>query len=271
MVEPNVSQGPTGALHEWRWYIFVVGNLMQIASVVYEIVVLDVCFTQADPDNTTEFSPTDEEVEEQAEGVEWGIRIALILALGYDLLSALILSKVYGSPLDAKHSYKIPPEHQVGCCTILLIRHATPLVWGVVCMLMGALSMALGTDGNIGDMITCDLSRNTSSLKNAVYFGGLALGLVGAFLVVVMAVILPCFGYCCKPATTCFSRMSRIFPLVDLTWQGFGLLWGYSAGSLGVVAVSILASLEVLAFFLTFFGSFVLLSAKVGLDNVNLG
>lgn len=268
--QEEAGAGPGSPPGAWRWQIFAVGNLIQIASVVYEVIVLDVCMTQADPD--ARYSPTDQEVEEQAKGITTVIRMALILGLGYDLLSTLILSKVYGSPMDAKHSYKIPPEDQVGCCTIVLIRHATPFVWGTVCVLMGAASMALGTDGQaVGDMITCDLTRNKTNLKIAVYFSGLALVLLGGFLLVVMAVLLPCVGYCCKPATTCFSRISTIFPLVDLTWQGFGILWGYSAGSFGVVAVSVLAGLEILAFFFTFVGSFVLLSAKVGLDNISIG
>lgn len=262
---PVEEERPAGPLAAWQWPIFAIGNMIQTASVVYELVVLDVCLTQARPDSM--FAPTDEELEEQEQGILLVIRTALVLGLGYDLLSTLILSKVFESPLDAKHAYKIPPEQELGCCTRVIIRHITPLVWGVVCILVGVASVMLGEGREGGSRVTCDLSRS-DDVKIALSVSGVALALVGGVLITVMAILLPCLGYCCEPATTCFNRMSRTFPEIDLTWQGFSIVWAYSSGSIGAVTASILAGLEVLASVLTIFGSSVLLATKVGLDNI---
>lgn len=238
--------------------IFLLGTLFQIGSVIYEVVVADFCFT--DEENVV--GQTDDP-EGQGRGVLFTFRFTLVLGLAYDLLSSFILSKTFRSPLDAKHAYKVPREHEGGCCTTFLIRHATPFVWGVVFILLGAVSAATATP-------TCDLSRS-ENVKVAMSMSGIFMMLIGGFLCSVLGVLLPLFGLCCEPTLACFYKILRTFPLIDLIWQGQGLLLSYSIGSLGVVGVSVLAGLEVLAVFLTSVGSFVLPGTKVGLDAADLG
>lgn len=79
-----------------KWASFIVGNLLTIGSVVYELVSLDLCFVEGETNRNT-IGLT------QTAGTSGQVRGYLVAALWlgavYEALSAFVLSSIYSAPI----------------------------------------------------------------------------------------------------------------------------------------------------------------------------
>eukprot|EP00903_Cladosiphon_okamuranus_P012840 g11998.t1 len=109
--------------------MFMVGNLITVASVVYELAELDVCFdekismTEDDDDNTPQ---------ENAEATHRSTLIMLVVGLFVDVFSAVLLSAIYRSPLDIKSAHLIPAGDVRNARVTAIVEFLAPFSWGTV-------------------------------------------------------------------------------------------------------------------------------------------
>lgn len=98
MLQPESRKG--------KRVMFLAGNLISVAGIVFELVELDdVCFDASLRDD--DFSEDDDTLQEN-NTYAWMMTL-LIFGLCLDVSSAIFLSAMYHSPLDIKSAHKIPP------------------------------------------------------------------------------------------------------------------------------------------------------------------
>lgn len=171
-----------------KWALFLFGNLLTIGSVIYELESLDLCFVEGETyRNSFGFEDAG-----HAKDVEGLVVAALWLGVVYEMLSALALSTIYSSPLDAKSAHKVPPNDNRGHCARLFLRFLTPCVWGALLILVGYASLRFSF------FRSCDTNCGTW-LTDYLIVSGTSMFLFGLFFRIgFMAIFLPIFACCCE-------------------------------------------------------------------------
>ena len=230
-----------------KWVVFLIGNMLTIGSVIYELVSLDLCFVQGE---TNRNSVGIEETSGNTGDVEGYLVVALWMGAVYEALSAVVLSAIYCSPIDAKSAHKVPPEDTRGHCARLFLRFLTPCTWGVISLLLGLASL------RFADFKTCD-TNGGEWLTDYLLVSGYAMSIFGTIVLgIFMAIFLPIFACCCKCVRTFSNKLLKTFPVIDVVWQIQSVIFGYRSGSFSVYVAVALGVVEVIAACLTEYGSF---------------
>lgn len=212
-----------------KWALFLFGNLVTIGSVIYELESLNLCFVEGE---TYRNSFGSEQVGHSRD-VENFVVGALWLGVVYEMLSALVLSTIYSSPLDAKSAHKVPPNDNRGHCARLFLRFLTPCIWGVLLILIGYASIRFAT------FRSCDTNGGTWLIDYLLVSGNGMLLLGFIFLIFFMAIFLPIFACCCECVRNLSNKLLKTFPYIELFWQLQNVVFGYRSGAFNVyVAVA---------------------------------
>eukprot|EP00752_Nemacystus_decipiens_P008496 g7590.t1 len=224
----------------WKWALFVVGNIVTVAGVVFEISELDVCF-----DETVVLGDDDDDVgtpQENAETTYQWTMAMFVVGLWVDLFSAVSLSAIYRYPLDIKSAHLIPPEDTRNKRMKSIINFLAPFSWGVVYMLGGLVSM------NHGENFSCGGGVDSSGFSQYLYTSGAFMTVFGVFLLGLSVFMTK--AACC-PSTTplgagptgdnCCAKCVRKLVLtkswaLDFGWQVHGTILSYRIGAIGLTA-----------------------------------
>lgn len=229
-----------------KWAFFIVGNLLTVGSVIYELMSLDLCFVGGEADR----SSIGLDALRTSGDVEAYLVAALWTGAFYEALSAVVLSMIYSAPIDAKSAHKIPAEDGRGHCASFFVRFLTPFTWGAVSILLGLSSVRFAR------FRTCE-TNGGAWLTDYLLVSGFAMFFFGVFfLVLFMAVVLPIFAFCLKCGRTCGNRLLRTFPVIDVVWQLQGVIFGYRPGAFNVYVAVAVGVVEVVAACLSETGSF---------------
>lgn len=236
-----------------KWAFFVIGNLLTIGSVIYELMSLDLCFVGGEASRSSiglDALRTSGDVEKYLVAGLW-------IGAFFEGLSAVVLSMIYSAPIDAKSAHKIPPEDGRGHFARLFIRFLTPFTWGAVSILLGLASVRFAR------FTTCQ-TQGGEWLTDYLLASGFAMFFFGLFfLVLFMAIVLPAFAFCCKCGRSCGNRLLRTFPVIDVVWQLQGVIFGYRSGAFNVYVAIAVGVVEVVAAYLSESGSFLPPPARV--------
>lgn len=230
----------------WKWALFLVGNLVTVAGVVYEIAELDVCF-----DEKTHVAEDDDDTpEENAENALNYTMIMFVVGLWVDVFSAVSLSAVYRYPLDIKSAHLIPPGDVRNARMKAIVDFLVPFSWGTVYFLGGLVSMMHGENS------ACGGGAGGSGLADYLFTSGSFMMLFGLFLLVMSAFVAK--AACCPARTpppgvgpkdgapreecacTTWTRNSLGKYLLsagwalDLGWQVHGAILSYRVGAVSL-------------------------------------
>lgn len=258
--QPTALQSETRI---WKWTSFLVGNLISVAGIVYEIAGLEeVCIDWSDDDiNEQEFDDEDDDTE-AITTYDW-LMLTLIIGLWVDVFSAVSLSAVYRSPLDIKSAYKIPPEDSRNSRMLAIINFLAPFSWGVV-YFCGAFGPAL----EAGLAEPCEGAAGWSGLADLLVVSGMVMMIIGFGMLVLSGHMAqeacsccPCCPICSSvtldghmagsPRCCCitWSRKTMHEKILtkswafDLVWQLQGVLISYRLRTLSLIeAVVVLLS-----------------------------
>lgn len=219
-----------------KWALFLLGNLLTIGSVIYELKSLNLCFVEGETyRNSFGFAEAG-----HARDVERFVVAALWLGVVYEMLSALVLSTIYKSPLDAKSAHKVPPNDNRGHCARLFLRFLTPCTWGVLLILVGLASYRFAT------FRSCD-TNGGAWLTDYLFVSGMGMVMFGSiFLIFFMAIFLPIFACCCSCVRTLCNKLLKTFPYIELFWQLQNVIFGYRSGAFNVYVAVALGIVEVI-------------------------
>lgn len=229
-----------------KWAFFIVGNLLTIGSVIYELISLNLCFVEG----YTNRNSIGLDASGNSGDVEGYLTTSLWMGAVYEALSAIVMSAIYRAPLDAKSAHKVPPEDIRGHCARLFLRFLTPTTWGVISLLLGLASM------RFADYRACE-TNGGKWLTDYLLVSGYALSIFGAiFLLIFMAIFLPIFACCCKCVRTLSNKLLKTFPVIDVVWQLQSVIFGYRSGAFNVYVAIALGIVEVVGACFTEYGSF---------------
>lgn len=243
--------------------MFLAGNLISVAMVVYEIASLDVCFDENIGDD-------DDTPEENAESVQTWTVIVLVYGLWVDLFSAIALSVIYQSPLDIKSAHKIPPTDTRNLKMTAIINFLVPFTWGLVYFGGGFLSLMYG------DHSTCEGRIGGTALEDYLEVSGVLM-CIFAFCMLGLSVPFARPACCCSsntppgvhsmvaaPPRCCCTTWTqdmlhtRVFAksaFFDLGWLLQGTILSYRAGSFSAITAVLVGSSGVLGEVLAALGS----------------
>lgn len=243
-----------------RWIQFVTGLLIQVAIVGYDLYSINEC----DWSTYSKYPSTDYYSSTSTSTVK-GFKIAvMVLSLGEEVLSSLILSCKYNSPLDLKTLHTLPTEMK-SSRTFFYFMVAMPcLVYGIISSMVAQVCFYLskyhGCEGPRSD------SLNGFLFFSFIVFFGLGLGFCNMFFLVTVS-------YCCGSLWGCMEdcwdsccgrrgsrdaarqenarslgehiesskvQYIRVATMVELSWQFMYLLWAFHAGTVtGEVALTL--------------------------------
>ncbi len=237
----------------WKWTSFLVGNLISVAGIVYEIAGLEkVCIDWSDDDISEQEFDDEEDDTEGITSYDW-MMMTLIIGLWVDVFSAVSLSAVYRSPLDIKSAYKIPPEDSRNSRMMAIVHFLAPFSWGVV-YFFGAFSSAL----EAGLASPCEGAAGWSGLADVLVVSGFVMMSIGVGMLVLSGLMAqeacsccPCCpmcpsmtfdGHMAAPPRCCcmWSRKTMHEKILtrswafDLVWQVHGVLVSYRLRTLSL-------------------------------------
>ncbi|CAN0418751.1 unnamed protein product [Pylaiella littoralis] len=225
-----------------KWAFFIIGNVLTVGSVIYELMSLNLCFEEG---ATHRHSIGLTELSGGSGDVQGYLTAALWMGAAFEVISAFVLA-----PIDAKSAHKIPPEDTRGHCARMFLRFLTPATWGTISFLLGLVSL------RFADFTACE-TNGGDWLTDYFLKSGYALCILGViFLLIFMALFLPIFACCCKCVRTGSNRMLKTFPVIDLVWQLQSVMFGYRSGSFNVYVAVALGIVEVVAACFTEYGSY---------------
>lgn len=232
-----------------NWILFVGGNLISAAVVVSEISLVNGCFDEPPPEESSDSKDSragndTAGSEADAGGSIRSIVIALLVfGLVTELVSAAVLSFQYRSPLDVKSMRKIPPDSLRGYgAASLVVNLLAPFSWGVIYTCGSYVTIQVDTFASCG-------GHEGSSLVMYIVVSGLSMFFVGLVLLgpTVLVFIsscgspLRCADKCCAAVRRAYRRrVLSIAALFDVFWQVQGSVWLYRAGAVagaGLVAL----------------------------------
>lgn len=239
------------------WTCFIVGNTLVIVVLVLEILTLRVCFDgfeefdHYDDDRIQNRAELDDEdayeVDEAESIVFYMVSAALIAGLSLQVISSVVLSSTYGSPLDAKSARKIPADDTRYYVAGFVARFLAPFTWGLMCVCMGAASYMYNSYSSCGGNYVSERTRYAF----LVVFG-LLMACCGGVLVIISLLVAccscgvepACVGCCCLFGRRFMhKKVLSAAPIFDLWWQLSGIMWSYRTGSFGLhVTIALLAA-----------------------------
>lgn len=252
------------------WTLFLLGNGLVLGVLVIEIMTLSVCFEDFDGfenyndddriQNRANMDSEDAYDLDEAEGIVYNmVMVALVAGLSLEVVSAIILSCTYKTPLDAKSAYKIPANDRRSCLAGFVARFLAPITWGLICVCMGAASYMYNSYS------PCDGEHISERTRYAFLIAfGLLMAISGGMLVVI-SMLLACFACGIEPTCMgCCCSFGRRFMhkrvlatafFFDLWWQLSGVMWVYRTGQFGLNATIGLLVVNVLGEVLSECGS----------------
>ncbi|CAM9718896.1 unnamed protein product [Scytosiphon promiscuus] len=214
---------------------FVLGNVVSIAIIIYEISHLDVCFDGNEDDDLA-----DDDDEENAAYTRNLFVVALACGLVMEIVPFLSLSIIHRSLLDAKSAHKVP-KGSSHCWSSFIARVFVPSGTGFIGILFGFVAIQYGfkksCDGNGG---------STSSLL--LIMTGLLSMIFGAYICALFLLLSPCScceagdheapqsscGTCCHGIRGCVHTGLKYLWVVDTAWQLLSVVISYRAGTFPV-------------------------------------
>lgn len=240
----------------WRmWILFAFEKLASTTCIAFEISTLSVCFDEyvsSADDTSLESTEVAELLAYEANRTYIIVMFVLIFGLVVELVSAIVLSRIYRSPLDIKSVHKIPSDDLRNCGGNMMVFFLAPFSWAVIYLIGGIASVLYGLHASCG-------GKGGQGLSVYLSVSGVFMELLGLGFLVTSLVTL-CFSFgspskctdgCCAQARRGVSR--RILSkgaLVEIFWILQGVVWSYRTGdptrttlavmivSLGFVALS---------------------------------
>lgn len=240
------------------WVLFVVGNLLSTAVVLFEISRVDDCFD----DVTERQAGATTEIERNAEASLRFLEIAiLIFGLVTELVSGVVLCFVYGSPLDIKSLRKIPPRHVPTVEASVVVNLVAPFSWGViftcgsfVSLQVDSFSSCGGPNGRVLDMYLI------VSGWGMLLIGLGMIGLTGFLTIFMFSCRSPSpnrsADECCTADKVMYGhRILSKAAILDVFWKLQGSVWLYRTGGIGGFAFVVLVVLGIVGGLMAALGS----------------
>lgn len=227
--------------------MFFVGNVLSAVVVFSEISGLVVC----SDDNLGDDDYIPENTGVIVYVVFW---FTLAFGLFVDVVSAVVLSMVYKSPLDMKSVHKIPVGDMRGCGGVAIVHFLTPFSWGVIYFCGGLISIMYGKNA------PCE-GNGGGCLETYLFISGALMALFGLVMLVLSPIMLlfactssfeSCSKGCCARVRDIMHKgllsKGRFF---NCGWQLQGVVLMYRSGvfsfPLGIVLGVVEGFGEVLA------------------------
>lgn len=239
--------------------MFVVGNLISAAVVLFEISKLSVCFDAyvADDDDWQDTDDVEKAIDSDATSTYVLTMFTLVFGFWVELLSTIALSVIYRSPLDVKSVHKIPPDDLRHCGASIIVNFLAPFSWATIYLFGGAASVHHSVNSSCEGQGGSGLELYLLTSGSFMMFGGLG-------MLAVSAVILICAcgsptrrtDRCCAAARRKIrSSILTKGPFLHVFWQVQGAIWSYRAGGFGLASVFLVGLGGVLGEVLSAFGS----------------
>ena len=218
------------------WFFFFVEKMASANCIAFEIYSLDVCFDQRVIDFYDDDSLGSTEVEElidyEASRTYNIVRFTLVFGLVVEIISAVVLSRAYRTPLDVKSVRKIPVTDLRTCGGNMMIFFLAPFSWAVIYLFGGFASISYGIhascDGNGG--LGLDVYLSVSGVLMVLF--GVVL-LLASVLTLCVSFGSPsrCTDGCChairrQVSDTILSKGA----LFEIFWILQGVVWSYRTG-----------------------------------------
>lgn len=215
--------------------MFAVEKLASIVCIVFEMATLGVCFddyVSMYQETSMESTEIAELMDVKAKATYYVVLSVLTFGLVVEIVSALVLSSVYRSPLDIKCVHKIPPDDLRSCGGTMIIFFLAPFSWAVIYLIGGLASALYGLFASCG-------GNGGQGLDIYLGWSGLIMMIVG-FGLLITSVVTFCFSFgspsrctdhCCATARRGVSR--RILSkgaLFEIFWILQGVVWSYRTG-----------------------------------------
>ena len=250
--EPNQTDNDIGVIEpelRWRmWILFAVEKLASTTCIAFEIYTLDVCFDENIWDDQTSLETTEvaELLDYEAKRTYYIVLFTLIFGLVVEIVSAVVLSCIYGSPLDIKSVHRIPPNDLRNCGGNLMVFFLAPFSWAVIYLIGGIASVLYGIHASCS-------GHGGQGLDVYLAVSGFFMLIVGFGLLVTSVFILffafgspsRCTDGCCATARRVISkRILSKGAWFEIFWILQGVVWSYRTGDptttiLGVMIVSL--------------------------------
>ena len=242
-----------------RWAMFLIGNAISTAVVIYEMTQLAVCFDGFVGELDGELLDSADIADQVAFDASL-TRDIVMFALGYSLLaevvSVIALSVTYRSPLDMKSVHKVPPNDVRNCCASMNVFFLAPFSWALIYLLGGTASIYYSLNSSCEGQGGSYLELYLQVSGVIMVFGGvLFLG------VSVFSVWLACEP--CRAAEGCYrtareamnKRILKKGLFIDTFWILQGVVWSYRTGAFAQDVSVLLGVFSVLGEGLAAFGS----------------
>ena len=223
-----------------RWAMFVVGNLLSAAIVIFEISKLSICFDgYVDDDDWRDESDIKEAIDSNATFTYVLTMFTLVFGFWVELLSTFALSIIYHSPLDIKSVHKVPPDDLRHCGASIIVNFLAPFSWAVIYIFGGLASVNHATNTSCGGQKGSGLELYLLVSGSFMLFGGLG-------MLAVSAVILVCScgsptrrtDRCCAVARQkIHSSILTKGPYLHVFWIVQGAVWSFRAGGFGLASL----------------------------------
>lgn len=245
-----------------RWMMFFVGILLSAGAVGLEIGQLDVCFDEqfghVDFDIPTEYFKWVEHQEYSTAFTKNIVIAALAFGLAVEVLSGIVLSRVYRSPLDIKSVHKIPPGDLRSMLGNTFLFFLAPFSWAIIYILGGVASIFFAGSP------PCN-GHEEWVLEQYLNISGVAMVAIGILFFVISVLIIPfscgsparCTDGCCAMVRRWIHQY--ILPLgllFEIIWQVQGVVWSYRTGVFGFQLAIVVGAGSVLGELLAFWFSF---------------
>lgn len=242
--------------------MFVVGNMLSAGAVCFEIYELvDVCFDekfgQVDFHIRIESFEWEEHQEYPTASTKYIVITALAFGLAVEVLSGIVLSRVYKSPLDIKSVHRIPPNDLRGMLANTFRFILPPFSWAVIYILGGIASIFFA------ESPPCD-GHEEWVLERYLNISGIAMMVIGIVLFVISVLIIPfscgsparCADRGCAKARRIVQYILRLGLLFEIVWQVQGVVWSYRTGAFGFQLAISVGACSVVGELLAFWSSF---------------
>ena len=220
-----------------KWELFVGGNLISAAVIVSEISQVKGCFDEPREEMSDATDGRAGNTAESEIGTGESIRVMVIALLVFglvtELISAVVLSSQYRSPLDIKSMRKVPPDTIRSCGgASVVVNFLAPFSWGVIYTCGSYVTIQVDTFASCG-------GHEGSGLVMYLVVSGLFIFLVGLSLLALAVFMLifscgspaRCTDNCCAAVRRAYSRrILSIAALLDVFWQVQGSVWLYRTG-----------------------------------------
>ena len=238
--------------------MFLVGNLIFVATIVFEIAELKAYVAENTSDN-------DDTPQENYFNTPYYLMGVWIFGLLVDVFSAIVLSAIYGSPLDIKSVHKIPPGDMRHCGGTATINFLSPFWWFLVYFL-----------GGLESLIQSDYSPRGGGVGGTglvvyLYVSGLLMyfvSIVMLLLSIIMLLVACCSslevhragasarGCCTRARDSLHKRVISTNPMFDLGWQLQGVILSYRVGLFNLTTAVLVGLSGVLGEVLAAVGSY---------------